>query len=147
MKTRKILTSALCVALLASPIPTFASNEVTQAYSTCLVTNTSEKERLDLMLWVFSAMASHPEAKKAFEINDAVIDRAISNAGATLTNVLLKCRNEAKAVLDAGLSIGTGFDALGYQAMSELSNNAATRAKMASIGEHMDLSVLKASTP
>src|SRR5579862_555193 len=88
------------------------------ALKTCVMDNTSGRDRKDLAKWVFFAMAAHPEIKQYADANArAGADESSQKMAALVTRLLTEsCVNEVRAAMNTGQGSQTlrlAFETLG----------------------------------
>ena len=95
-------------------------------YTSCILENTSERDKIILVKWLFVLLAEHPSLKNDFPTNE---DDKISNDMAVadyISYVLgVKCLNETIDVLEyeGDEAFLKGFELLGEVAFMELADN------------------------
>jgi hypothetical protein len=114
--------------------------------SRCLVTKTSDADKILLAKWIFSVMSVHPSAAAIATISDA--DRTdVSEATAGVFEMLLtdSCRDEsAKAVKYEGtVAIGNSFKVLGEIAMTTLLADPKVEAESQNFIKYVDEAKMK----
>lgn len=104
----------------------------TSELSTCLIDNLNGKERKNLAVWVFMAMASHPEIKKYSNITPKDKTDTDKYIGALITRLLTEdCPKELKVAYSADpQAIQKAFEVVGKVAMQELMANQAVNASL-----------------
>ena len=95
-------------------------------YTSCILENTSERDKIILVKWLFVLLAEHPSLKNDFP---TTVDDKISNDRAVadyISYVLgVKCLNETKDVLkyEGEDAFVKAFELLGELAFMELAEN------------------------
>lgn len=134
--------AALAVAFaLPASVPAFAATP-SEALSQCLLNKTSADDRTTLVRWIFAVIARHPSVADMGTISDAAYETASAEAGVLFTRLMAEdCRTETKAAMATGSStaIGTGFEALGRTAGTDLMTHPSVQASMADLIKYVDL--------
>lgn len=134
----------LSLALLA-PAGAAHAGPTTDALSRCLVQSASSDDRVDMVLWMFSAMSLHPDVKQYSRFTDADRARINQSMGALMTRLLVEdCRAQTVAALraDGKPAIETAFGVLGEQAGEGLMSNPAVSRGISAMAETADLEAL-----
>ena len=95
-------------------------------YTSCILENTSERDRIILVKWLFVLLAEHPTLKNDFpttEDDKISNDRAVADYISYVMGV--KCLNETKEVLEyeGEEAFLKAFELLGEVAFMELAEN------------------------
>ena len=112
----------------------------------CLVQKTSAKDKTDLVRWIFSNAALHPEVASISSLTKdqrVGIDRA---AGGLLERLLTTdCRPQTEAALryEGNVAMQLSFQVLGQVAMQELMSNPAVGQGFSAISQYVDDAKLK----
>ncbi len=122
----KILKILIFIFLLATTFKTYAYNDE-EKYKECILKNTSERDKVILVKWIFGNLADHPSLNYNFKISK---EEKISN-DKSVANYLMyilgdKCFKEAKKVLtnkDGEITFLIAFELLGELAFSELTSD------------------------
>jgi hypothetical protein len=148
MKPR-LLCHAAAISLLLGTSSAFAGL-YSDDMARCLVSATTTKDKTDLVRWIFSNAALHPEVASISSITPerrAEINRL---AGALLERLLTEsCRKQTQDALkyEGQLAMQTSFQVLGQVAMLELMSNPAVGAGFSGIGKYIDETKLKELAP
>ena len=95
-------------------------------YTKCIIDNTSERDKVILVKWIFGLLADHPSLQSNFALDE---DEKVSNdkAAADYISFVLgvKCLNETKDVLtyEGDEAFLSAFEMLGEIAFMELAEN------------------------
>ncbi len=111
----------------------------------CLVESTSQRDRLDLVQWLFSAASLHPAVEPITSVTEEQLDAANKTIAELVTELLTdSCRSETeKASQYEGMStLETAFTVLGQVAGQELFSSPEVSAGMAGLKEHLDTEAL-----
>ncbi len=109
--------------------------------SKCLVSSTTAADRSDLVRWMFTAAAAHPDLAAMIEVTPAQLDKANSAVGALLMKLLTEsCRKQASdaVTLEGPTTFQTSFEVLGRVAGTELFSNTGVANAMAGMEKHLD---------
>ena len=140
----------LCLAATAavSCAPGFAQAGVfTDDMSKCLVRSASEEDQKDLVIWIFSAISSHPAAAPYVTMTTTQRNVLTHKAGDLMMRLLTSdCRKETVSAVkyEGADSIQQAFGVLGQVAMQGLMTNAAVNQSMEGLGEMVDAEKLGA---
>ena len=91
----------------------------------CLVESTSQRDRLDLVQWLFSAASLHPAVEPITSVSEEQLDASNKTIAELVTELLTdSCRSETeKALQYEGMStLETAFTVLGQVATKSHSN-------------------------
>lgn len=137
--TALALTSFLPAATVAGPY----ADELGK----CLVESTSQRDRVDLVRWMFSAAALHPAVKPISAVTAEQLNEA-SKVTATLFMRLLTetCRAETKDALqyEGTSTIETAFSVLGQVAGREMFSSPEVAEGLALLEKYVDSEELEA---
>ena len=145
MKTLAAILVAL-VGAFGAPSHSYAS-PYSDALAQCLVKSTSQRDRAQLVRWMFLVLARHP-ALKSIAANDAKAldgaDRAI--AGLITRLVTESCRSETRKVIEfeGTESMKRSFGALGRVAVRDLFADPQVRQAMSGFARYLDKKKLEA---
>lgn len=115
--------------------------------SRCLVSHTSDEDRISFARWIFTVIAVHPSAAPMASIAES--DRTdISRETARLFEVLLteSCKAEATQAVkyDGTVALQGSFKVLGEIAMTTLLSDPKVAAESANFAKYIDEAKLKA---
>jgi hypothetical protein len=146
---RKNLLTGLAIIGLSLPAlaPTQArADAASDALGQCLITSSSAADRVAIVQWMFSAIASHPDVMRYTNLTTSQKE-AISQNAAVVTQRLVTtdCRALAVAALhdknpDA---MRQAFDQLGHFAMRELTTNPLVRAQMSQLEKSLETAAMQ----
>ncbi|MFT4253385.1 MAG: hypothetical protein QM608_12955 [Caulobacter sp.] len=138
---RRFLMSLSIVAALAGAASSAQAGEHADAMGKCLVDSTSPKDREALVLWIFSAMSSHPSVSAYAKITPEQ-RAAMSKQTAALMQrlIVVDCRKEAAQALreDGSDAIEQAFEVLGGTAMEGLMSDPKVAASLSELQSYMD---------
>ena len=134
--------SFIAAVLIAVAVPVQAQPQV-EALRACLADSTSGKDRKDLAIWIFLAMAAHPDMKQHASASAATAVDESSRAIATLVTRLLtdSCVSQTKVVMKSGQgaqAMQLAFQGLGQLAMQELMTDKSVRDSMGLFERYLD---------
>lgn len=144
MKLLKLGTVVLILAL-SCPAATFAGPDA-DALGRCLVESTSQRDRLNLVRWMFAAASLHPAVKEISSVSPEQLDASNKIIADLIVELLTEsCRTETEAALQSeGTStLETAFSVLGQVAGQELFASPEVSAGMAGLQEHLDAQKLQ----
>lgn len=107
----------------------------------CLVESTSQRDRVELVRWMFVSMSRHPAVKPIATISDGQLEAASKEVAALFTSLLTdSCRQEAeKALQFEGLStFEVAFSVLGNVAGREIFTNPEVAEGLALLDKYVD---------
>lgn len=134
-----VLTSLFSAAAVAGPY----ADELGK----CLVESTSQRDRVDLVRWMFSAAALHPAVKPISSVTEEQLDDASrATAGLFMRLLTESCREETKAALqyEGTSTIETAFSVLGQVAGREMFSSPEVAAGLAVLEKYVDSEELEA---
>ncbi|MBC3766997.1 hypothetical protein [Neptunicella marina] len=126
----KKLSKILCsLGLLCS---SFTVSANTTDLTTCLVDHLNGKERKNLAVWVFMAMAAHPEITGYTTLTDEAKESMDKNIGTLITRLLTDdCPKELmSANKQDPQALKNSFEVVGKVAMQELMTNQSVSAAL-----------------
>lgn len=107
----------------------------------CLVESTSQRDRINLVQWLFSAASLHPAVKPISSVSEEQLD-ASNKVMADLVMELLtdSCRSETEKALkyEGTSTLETAFSVLGQVAGQELFSSSEVSAGMAGLEKYLD---------
>lgn len=109
--------------------------------SKCLVSKTTEADRVTFVQWMFSALSLHPAVKPMTTVSAEKLDDANKRTAELFTNLLTEsCREEVRAALqyEGTAAFQTSFQVLGQIAGRELLSSPDVAAAMAGLEKHFD---------
>src|SRR5262245_1226409 len=135
----RFVIAAVTVLMLSVPGIAQAQSD---AVATCLLDNTSGRDRKDLMKWMFFAIAAHPEIKQYTNaIPPDTVEASSRTVAAIFTRLMTEsCVKEVKAVLQGGTSepVTIAFRKLGELAMQELSADQSVKASIGNFERYLE---------
>lgn len=141
--------------LLALPIA-FAVSTASHAglyaddMSRCLVSQTSSKDKTDLIRWIFAVTALHPDVSTLVKVTDGQRSDINRQIGKLLERLLTQsCRKQTQEALkyEGSVAFQLSFQVLGQVAMQEMMSNQSVRNGFAEIGKHVDEKKMKELVP
>jgi hypothetical protein len=144
MKRFKLLLAAACV---------FASTQAmagpaTDALSACLADNTTGKDRKDLVRWIFSAMAAHPQMAELSNVSSGKREEIMVAAGRMMTRLIGEaCAAQTRAAVrqDGSVAVSKAFEEIGRLAMQELMTNPKVAASLSGLDQYVDRKKIEAA--
>jgi hypothetical protein len=129
----------------AAPAP---STTAVEAFSKCLTDNSSGKDRIVLMRWIFTVIAAHPDLADLSNVTAEQRTAASKEAGMLFTRLIGEtCSVESKAASAADPNaLRNAFGALGQTAMQELMGNNTVSADFSEIAKYIDAAKIRAAT-
>ena len=112
----------------------------------CLVKSTSDADRIDLMRWIFSAIAVHPDLAALAKISQQERDEINAKAGKLFSRLLFdSCRPELVAAVknEGPETIQYAFNTLGQVATRGLFTDSHVIESMQALGQDLDTTKLK----
>ena len=144
MRTQRITAVLLAFAWLS---PTNASaGDHADKLAKCLVESTSQRDRIELVRWMFSAASLHPAVKPLSSVSEAQLDNANKVIADLVVRLLTdSCRAEAESALqhEGATTLETAFSVLGQVAGTELFSSPEVAVGLAGLERHMDAEKLK----
>lgn len=136
----RILLLALMVTCL--PVATAYGQTPADRLSQCLITKSTNEDRIALAKWMAFAMSAHPAIRDVVAIPPVEIDRSDKEMAAIFTELLVvRCPAEASAVLsstDSTNAMQVAFEKLGEMAAEEISNGADSQARMSGFLKYLN---------
>jgi len=127
---------ALLVAGLLSLSPLTIAGEYTDRLSDCLLTATTEEDKLSLVKWMFTAMALHPAVEEIADVSLSAREQANREMAELIIKLLSRaCYSETRLSLrnEGSLALQTSFAALGQIAATNLFSDPNVAAGLASL--------------
>ncbi|MFD1259976.1 hypothetical protein [Entomomonas asaccharolytica] len=144
MNFKTIILPAIMSFAILNPTTALANpaDELTQ----CLTTKATEQDQINLIKWVFSALAQHPQLKQYSNISTASQKAIDKDVGATLDRLLtVDCKDQvANAAKTNPAAIGESFGVLGQVAMGGLMTNAEVAKAVANMPNLIDMKKFEA---
>lgn len=144
---RSVIAGLLALVVCVSfPVTSFAG-VYTDDLTKCLVQSTTDQDRVEMMKWIFFALAAHPSVSKYAAVSDADRENASKQVGHLFTKLLTdSCRKQAEdAVAYEGPgAIRASFQVLGRVASLSLFKSQAVITAMKSITPYLDKKKLEA---
>jgi hypothetical protein len=124
---RPITALILSLSFLAVPHAALAASP-SEALGTCLVDNTTGKDRKELARWIFMAVTAHPDIRELSAATEEQIIQSNKNMATLVTRLLTENgTTEVRAARNEGGGANTNmfqaFKSLGEVAMQELMGN------------------------
>lgn len=133
------ITSLLPAASLAGPYA--------DQLGRCLVESTSQRDRVDLVRWMFSAAALHPAVKPISSVTEEQLEDASKTTAKLFMQLLTEtCRAETKDALqyEGASTIETAFSVLGQVAGREMFSSPEVAQGLALLEKYVDSEALEA---
>lgn len=128
--------------LLFWTFPTFAqAGPYTDELSRCLVQSSTDKDKLKLVKWMFTAMALHPAVADLAQVSVASREAANQDMAALLSNLLEeRCLDQARTAIEneGAIALQSSFSILGQVAANNLFSDPSVAAGLASLTEYLD---------
>lgn len=115
--------------------------------SKCLVKAMSPADQKTLVIWIFSAMASHPDVRPYASMTETQRDGSIDAAGKLMQRLLTAdCRPESVAAIkyEGGEAMVGSFSILGQVAMRGLMSDPSVVADLQKLSKSVDQSKIEA---
>lgn len=109
--------------------------------SRCLVKSATPTDRMNFLVWVFSAMSRHPAVEAYSNFSEAHRAAATKQAAGLMQRLMtVDCRSETVTAIkyEGGSAVEAAFGALGEAATRELLSDAAVAKGMASLTDYLD---------
>ena len=136
----KSIAAVAALLLTASAMPA-AAGPYADALGRCLIENTSENDRKQLIVWMFSAASQHPVVRDLLVVTPQQVDTA-NKAMADLTMRLLteECLDVARKAIriEGKVTLEQSFNLLGQVAGRELFSSPHVAEAMAGYAGHLD---------
>lgn len=131
------------VALVVSlPVSTAYGQTPANRLSECLMTKSTNEDRVALMKWMAFGISAHPAIKDVLAIPPVEIDRSDKEMAAIFTELLVvRCPAEASAVLssaDSSNAMQVAFEKLGEMAAEEIYNGPAIQTRMSGFLKYLN---------
>lgn len=114
----------------------------TERLSECLITKSTNADRIALMKWLAFGISAHPEIKNVLAIPPVEIDRSDKEMAAIFTELLVvRCHAEASAVLsgsDSSTAMQVAFEKLGEMAAEEIYNGNDIQTRMSGFLKYLN---------
>lgn len=109
----------------------------------CLVSSTTQEDRLALVKWLFSAASLHPGVNSIISVtvSDKQIDDANKHIGGLFMRLLtISCKPEAEKAIqyEGAVTFQTSFEILGKVAGQELFSNPTVAEAMSRVDRYID---------
>lgn len=143
MNVIKLLISVLLLSAIGSSAA--VAGPYADELSKCLVESTSQRDRIELVRWFFSAASLHPAVEPLTTLTDEQIDASNKTIAEMITKLLTEsCRPETEAALqyEGPSTIELSFQVLGQVAGKELFTSPEVAAGLAGLERHLDLEAL-----
>ena len=130
------------LALFAITLPSAATaGPYADDLAKCLVSSTTENDRIQLVRWMFSAASLHPAVEPISSVTAADLDAANKTIADLVVKLLTdSCRAQTKDAIkyEGSATLETAFSVLGQVAGQELFTSPEVAAAMAGLEHHMD---------
>ena len=121
--------------------PVAISGEFTDDLSGCLVSSTTEGDKLSLVKWMFAAMALHPAVTEMADVSLSAREQSNREMAELLVELLRnRCYSETQLALqnEGALALQTSFSILGQVAATSLFADPKVSAGLASIETYIN---------
>lgn len=118
------------------------AGEAADALSRCLASSVTPDDRRDLVRWIFSAIAAHPDLDGLTRVDAAQREQAEVAAAAVFERLLAQdCPAQSrKAILQDGMEgYGAAFKTLGELAMGDVVTRPEVQARLEGLGQRIDV--------
>ncbi|MBU1213467.1 MAG: hypothetical protein KJ587_19695 [Alphaproteobacteria bacterium] len=118
--------------------------------SRCLVSNTSAKDKTDLVRWIFAISALHPDLSSVAAVTEPQRDDMNRKVAKLLERLLTEsCRKQTQEALkyEGSAAMQQSFQVLGQVAMQELMSNAAVANGFSGFSKYVDKAKLEELAP
>jgi hypothetical protein len=136
------------LAIFALATPAMAqSDPASDALGQCLVSSSTGRDRLTLVEWIFSAIASHPDVKQFTNVTDDQRAQLSQQAADTFVRLLtVDCHPQSLAVLRGQDAMGmrAAFEQLGRIAMADLMSDPSVQQQLAELGKKVNTPAMQA---
>ena len=139
-RRQRKLQILLILGLLTLSPATFAA-EYSDALSGCLLSSTTEEDKLSLVKWMFTAMALHPAVAEIANVSLSARERANREMAELLIDLLgTRCFNETRLALSnkGAVALQTSFTVLGQVAATNLFSEPNVAAGLASLETYIN---------
>ncbi len=112
----------------------------------CLVKSATDADKIVLMRWIFSAMASHPNVRDLGNVSSAQGDRHNKDVAELFTTLVTdRCRAETTDAVkyEGENAISASFEVLGKVAMQGLMEEPAVSTYMGGVDSNLDAEKLR----
>ena len=135
MRLRDSLRTLLVLGLLTLS-PLAISGEHTDRLSDCLISTPTEEDKLNLVKWMFTAIALHPAVEEIAGVSLSDREQANREMAELLVKLLSRsCYNETRLALqnEGNLALQTSFSVFGQLAATNLLSDPDVAAGLASL--------------
>ena len=139
----KSIVTVSAVALALACAPQAHAGPAQDALGKCLVLSSSGQDRLDFVVFIYSAISAHPSAKPYSRLTEADREGMSRKAVKLMERLLTEdCRPQAVAAVKAEGpdALGSAFSKLGEAAMQELMSDKAVEDTFTNFGDYVDQS-------
>lgn len=137
---RKFAAASAAIAGLLASSPAWAGI-YTDDFAKCLVKSTSQADQQALVVWVFAAMAQHPDVAAYAKVSPAQLETESKRTAAMMQKLMLQsCRTEFVAALkyEGGNAAESAFGVLGQVAFRGLMTDPNVAKALENLGKHSD---------
>ena len=136
----------LCCLLLACCLTSFTQAGVyTDQLSNCLVVSSSERDKLTLVKWMFTAMSLHPAVSDLALVTDEKRNSSNQTMADLLANLLTErclAQTEAAIANEGPTSLQRSFSILGQVAAAALFSNLEVAAGLSELDKYLDVETI-----
>lgn len=140
MKRSILVAAAACCALFTAGAA--HAGAYSDAFGKCLTDNSTGKDRVIFVRWLFVALTAHPDLQSLAKVSKADHEEATRQmAGVVNRLVLVDCRKEAVAALqnEGDSAFEKAFESFGRVAATELMGNPAVGANLENFSDYFDM--------
>jgi hypothetical protein len=138
---RCFLAIAAFASLAVAPLSSAHAGVYGDDLSRCLVKSTTSEDQVAFMIWMFSALGSHPAVKSYTTFTDAQRDAASAKAAGLMQRLMVEdCRKETIAGIryEGQTAVLSAFNIFGQAAVRDLMTDPAVTKSLEALGEHVD---------
>jgi predicted RNA binding protein with dsRBD fold (UPF0201 family) len=136
-KLVRIIIIMLGLLALSSPA---AAGIYTDELSDCLLTSTTEEDKLSMVRWMFTSMSLHPAVEELADVSSATRERTNKDMAELLVELLSdRCIRQTSAALqhEGSFALRTSFSVLGQVAAANLLSDPNVAAGLASLEQYI----------
>ena len=149
MKKLKVLTCVLALSVAGATSSVAYAGPASDALGRCLVDKTSPQDRIDLVQWIFGALAAHPALVNMSGSSASSLDETDQKIATLVTRLLvIDCNAQLKVAVAAegeNIAIQSGFQVLGQVAAMDLMQNQAVAERTQTFVRYIDEAKLEAA--
>ncbi|MDX1443848.1 MAG: hypothetical protein R3270_08770 [Gammaproteobacteria bacterium] len=138
---KSILVAALVAASTLATSPAAQAGPFTDELSRCLVRNTTDADRTQLIKWIYIAMSQHPKVSALAEVSASDAEKANEQTAALFMDLITnRCKSEAKDAIqyDGQVAFQQSFSVLGQVAMQGIMADPGVATYMGGLDKYLD---------